>query len=52
MKQLAGKVELLANIAIVVVSLILGAALVNRYFFSTTPAEVQVGEKVSLPGVD
>lgn len=55
------KAELLANIAIIVVALLLGAVLVKRYLLSgneaTAPARnmdprIPAGTKAALPGVD
>jgi hypothetical protein len=52
------KIELLANVAIIVIALILGVVLVKRYLLSGTqsavpPApRVQAGTKVELAGVD
>lgn len=59
MSNLHKRVELLANIAIVVVALLLGVVLVNRYLLSTSPksealegARIKPGMKLSLSGVD
>jgi hypothetical protein len=52
------KVELLANVAIIIIALLLGAVLVKRYLMPTVPngppavAQIQPGTKVNLPGVD
>lgn len=54
------KIELLANIAIIVVALLLGAVLVKRYLLPQEPAapsaasdaRIQPGAKVELPGVE
>lgn len=53
------KIELLANVAIIVVALILGVVLVKRYLLSDqqsavapSPARIQPGTKVALTGVD
>lgn len=53
------RVELLANVAIIVVALILGAVLVSRYLLPASappnPAEtarIKPGTKIDLPGVD
>lgn len=55
------RVELLANVAIVVVAIILGVVLVNRYLLpgSTQPeavrgpaSEIKPGTKLSIPGVE
>jgi thioredoxin-related protein len=56
MKKISSKVELTANILIIVVALALGAVLVQRYFFApstaaaTQPPRVQptVGTKINL----
>lgn len=59
MNTLAKKIELLANVAIIVVALVLGAVLVKRYLLpqpadSGPPANARIepGTKLSLPGVD
>ena len=52
------KIELIANIAIIVVALILGVVLVKRYLLTDTQsaaptaARIQPGTKVQLAGVD
>jgi thioredoxin-related protein len=51
------KVELVANILIIVVAVLLGGVIVQKYFFGSTanqPARLQptVGAKVNLPDVD
>jgi hypothetical protein len=52
------KVELLANVAIIVIALLLGAVLVKRYLMPAAPtsppaaAQIQPGTKINLPGVD
>lgn len=53
------RVELLANLAIIVVALLLGAVLVKRYLWPGTPqreaverAQIKPGDKLSLPGLD
>jgi hypothetical protein len=52
------KVELLANVAIIVIALLLGAVLVKRYLMPTAQtsppaaAQIQPGTKINLPGVD
>lgn len=53
------KVELLANIAIVVVALVLGAVLVKRYLLPgpqpepiATDRQIKAGTKLSLEGID
>ncbi len=56
MKTLNQKIELAANVAIIAVALLLGAALVNRYFWPARQATVEphilTGAKVSLRNVD
>ncbi|HEX7313987.1 MAG TPA: redoxin family protein [Pyrinomonadaceae bacterium] len=59
MNSLAKKIELIANVAIVVVALLLGAVLVKRYLLPqpvnpgpAASARIQPGTKLSLPGVD
>lgn len=55
---LAKKLELLANVAIIVVALLLGAVLVKRYLLpqpstaKTADARIQPGTKLSLPGME
>ena len=49
------KVELLANVAIIVLALILSAVLVKKFAFDSspkTPAEIKVGENITLPNVN
>jgi hypothetical protein len=52
------KIELLANVAIIVIALLLGAVLVKRYLMTddqaSRPAAEQIrpGTKINLPGVD
>jgi hypothetical protein len=50
------KIELLANVAIIVVAIMLGVVLVKRYFSPATPLEAApaapVGAKLQLPGVE
>ena len=53
------RVELLANVAIIIVALLLGAVLVKRYLLPGAPppspmeaARIKPGTKLSLPGVD
>jgi hypothetical protein len=50
------KIELLANVAIIVVALMLGVVLVRRYFAPAAPREAgpaaPVGAKLQLPGVE
>jgi hypothetical protein len=49
------KIELLANVAIIVVALMLGVVLVHRYFAPTAPQEAvpaaPVGAQLTLPGM-
>jgi hypothetical protein len=59
MNSLSKKIELLANVAIVVVALLLGVVLVKRYLLPqpvnsgpAANARIQPGTKLSLPGVD
>lgn len=55
-ENLVKKIELFANIAIIVVALVIGAVLVKKYFFSeqqNQPKEtISVGSKVNLNQVD
>jgi hypothetical protein len=49
------RTEFLANIAIIILALIIGGAFAKRYLFSnvkTERAEIRAGEKVSLEGID
>ena len=49
------RVELLANIAIILVAILIVGVLVQRYFFTPTvkpPPTIAIGSKVSLPAVD
>jgi thiol-disulfide isomerase/thioredoxin len=59
MKPLVKRIELAANLAIIVVAILLTVGLIRTYFFRPTtpprpsaPAGIQTGEKLSLPGVD
>lgn len=56
MSKLSSKVELTANILIIVVAVLLVGVIVQKYFFSSpaNPARVQptVGAKVNLPDTD
>jgi hypothetical protein len=56
MSQLLKKTEMVANIAIVLVAILLGVVLVKNYLLPkpqpTMPTPVAAGTKLSLPGVD
>src|SRR4051794_5736116 len=55
MSAIYKKIELLSNIAIIVVAIIVSVVLVQRFFFAGTvqkPKQIAVGSKISLPGVD
>jgi thiol-disulfide isomerase/thioredoxin len=61
MNSLYKKAELIANIAIILVALLLGAAVVKRYFLASSDnagkaasgfKEISAGEKFQLPDVD
>jgi hypothetical protein len=55
MRSLTGKLEAGANIAIILVALLLGAVTVKKFLLSPTPQtphEISAGTMVSLPGVD
>ncbi len=55
MSTLYKRIELLANVAIIVVAIMLGVVLVQRFFFAKTaqpPPEIAVGTKISLPEVE
>ena len=49
------KIELLANVSIIVVAVLLGFVLVKRFVFAPTPTEtgenIKVGTKISLPDI-
>jgi thiol-disulfide isomerase/thioredoxin len=55
--NIAKRIELLANVAIIVVALLLGGVLVKRYLLpqaQSPPAQAQIqpGTKLSVPGVE
>lgn len=57
MNNLTKRIELLANIAIIVVAVLLGGALVRRYLWPQAEppqaqARIQPGTKLSVPGVE
>src|ERR1044072_5939650 len=57
MNNLTKKVELLANITIIVVAVLIGGVLVKRYLWpqaQSSPAQsrIQPGTKLSVPGVE
>jgi hypothetical protein len=57
MNNLAKKTELLANVAIIVVALLLGGVLVRRYLWpqAESPqaqARIEPGTKLSVPGIE
>jgi hypothetical protein len=55
MGNLTRKLEVGANVAIIIVALLLGAVLVKRFLLSPAPQaphEIAAGTKVDLPGVD
>jgi hypothetical protein len=55
MSALYKKVELIANVAIILVAIMIGVVLVQRFFFAKTaqpPQTVALGSKVSLSGVE
>lgn len=57
MTNLSKRIELLANIAIIVVALVLGGVLVKKYLLpgesaGTPPAAIQPGTQLSLAGTD
>lgn len=57
MNNLTKRIELLANIAIIVVAVLIGAVLVKRYLLPQAPspqaqARIQPGTKLSVPGVE
>lgn len=59
MSSLYKRIELLANIAIIIVAVVLGGVLVNRYLLPTSPkpevvegGSIKPGTMIALPGVD
>lgn len=55
MSSLHKRIELLANVAIIVVAILIGVVLVQRFFFAGTvqpSKQIAIGSKVSLPGVE
>ncbi len=57
MDNLNKRIELLANVAIIVVALLLGAVLVKRYLLPQAPSpqaqsRIQPGTKLSVPGIE
>ena len=57
MNNLTKRIELLANIAIIVVAVLLGGVLVKRYLLPQAPspqaqARIQPGAKLSVPGIE
>ncbi len=55
MGTLYKKLELLANVAIILVAILIGVFLVQKFFFprtAPTPQTVALGSKVSLPGIE
>lgn len=57
MNNLTKRIELLANIAIIVVAVLLGGVLVKRYLLPQAPApstqaQIQAGTKLSVPGIE
>jgi hypothetical protein len=51
MRNIHKKIQTLSNIAIIIVALLFGAGLVNRYFLSAPPSKQSVTESKSLkPG--
>ncbi len=55
MNGIAKKIEISANIAIIIVAIMIGVVLVQRYFFTPkaqAPSTIPIGAKLSLPNVD
>ncbi|HEX8128749.1 MAG TPA: hypothetical protein VF527_06560 [Pyrinomonadaceae bacterium] len=58
MSTISKKIELFANVAIIVVALLLGTVLVKRYLWPASPPpqaaaqQIQAGTSVSVPGVE
>lgn len=55
MDRFGKKIEITANIAIIVVSILIGYVLVQKYLFRSNtqvPPTVPIGKKLSLPDVD
>lgn len=55
--KISQRIELVANIAIILVAVLLGYFLIQRFFFqpnpqSQPPNEIAKGTKISLPEVD
>jgi len=50
------KIELLANVSIIVVAVLLGFVLIKRFIFTPTPTEpgenIKVGTRISLPDIN
>jgi hypothetical protein len=55
MPPLARKLEIAANVALIVGTVVVGGVLVRKQFFPSAPARparIQPGERIELPGVD
>lgn len=56
MSSLHKRIELLANVAIIVVAILIGVVLVQRFFFADKTIQpskqIAIGSKISLPGVE
>ena len=55
MNGISKKIEIAANIAIILVAIMIGALLVQKYFLSTKPptqTTIPIGMKLSLPNID
>lgn len=57
MKNIQGKIEILANIAIIVIALLIGFVAVKRYVLNDSPRgngtdQITAGARISLPDVD
>lgn len=55
MGNIGRKIEFAANIAIIIVAIMIGGVLVNNYFFKRdplAPASIQIGTKAPIPDID
>jgi thioredoxin-related protein len=55
MKGLSKKIEVAANISIVLVAILLGTALIKNYVFTKKqdkPSTITIGAKLALPGIE
>jgi hypothetical protein len=55
MTNLSKRIEILANVAIIIIAVMIGVVIVNKYFFAKPAAQrptIAIGSKVVLPGVN